>query len=122
MLPLLRLIFVIVFYACSNPAQPRLDMDFPTERYDGAKYVGRVLEASRLNMPLMLLTDGYGNESFQQVGGLGRNIPIFIQRSPTKGLKRFRYVPSECQPVRITLLFERTCLLVGGASKRTHCM
>ncbi|CAN0468830.1 unnamed protein product, partial [Ectocarpus sp. 12 AP-2014] len=48
-----------------------------SKRHSGAQFVEGVLEDSGLNMPLVLLNDGYGSESFKQVDEIRR----FVGRS-----------------------------------------
>ncbi|CAM9321181.1 unnamed protein product, partial [Hapterophycus canaliculatus] len=46
-------------------------------RHAGAQFVEHVLEDSGLSMPLVLLNDGYGSESFKQIDEIRR----FVRRS-----------------------------------------
>lgn len=57
------------------------------KRHSGAQYVEHVLQDSGLSMPLVLLTDGYGGESFKQV----EEIVSFVRRSDRV---RVRYASS----------------------------
>lgn len=91
------------------------------KRYSGAQYVEHVLQDSGLSMPLVLLTDGYGSESFKQV----EEIVSFVRRSDRV---RVRYASSrrlgslnistacisEATALCVIIPFLASCCLVSG--------